>query len=145
MRRLMFDTNILIDYLISSRPQHIEAVNILRLVITHDDTALLLASSLKDAYYICHRHYCDEQAARSSIIHASQVFELAALDGRTIDAALISNEPDFEDGLVRAAAETAGCAYIISRDKAAFANSNCKCLSATEAARTIYKSSKATK
>lgn len=40
-----------------------------------------------------------------------------------------SNEPDFEDGLIRACAEHVGVDYIISRDEAAFAKSPIKRLS----------------
>ena len=41
----------------------------------------------------------------------------------TLETALASNEPDFEDGMIRAAAEQASANFILSRDAKAFANS----------------------
>lgn len=44
----------------------------------------------------------------------------------------LSDEPDFEDGIIRACAEAAGADFIISRDERAFARSPIKRLSAQE-------------
>lgn len=44
----------------------------------------------------------------------------------------LSDEPDFEDGIIRACAEAAGADFIISRDERAFARSPIKRMSAQE-------------
>ena len=46
--------------------------------------------------------------------------------------ALGSNEPDFEDGLIRSCAELNDVDFIISRDKDAFAGSTVRCVTARE-------------
>ena len=44
----------------------------------------------------------------------------------------MSDEPDFEDGIVRACAERWKADYIISRDEKAYANSHIKRVTAEE-------------
>ena len=46
--------------------------------------------------------------------------------------ALNSDEPDFEDGIIRACAELNGADFIITRDKAAFAHSKVRSVTAAE-------------
>ena len=48
------------------------------------------------------------------------------------DRSLKSNEPDFEDGLVRACAELNGADFIITRDEDAFVGSKVKSVTAKE-------------
>lgn len=54
------------------------------------------------------------------------------LDVEACVVALESNEPDYEDGCIRAIAERAGVDFIITRDKKAFARSYVKAYTARE-------------
>ena len=45
------------------------------------------------------------------------------VDAECCGDAVASNEPDFEDAIIRAAAEQAHAEFIVSKDMAAFANS----------------------
>ena len=60
-------------------------------------------------------------------------FEVVELTLCVVDDALCSNEPDYEDALVRAAAENVRCDYIVSRDEKAFRASCCKRVDARQA------------
>lgn len=60
------------------------------------------------------------------------VFEVVAVDAVLCKIAAHSDEPDFEDGIIRALAEQRNAEFIISRDVAAFKNSNIRRLSATD-------------
>ena len=134
MSRYFFDTNILLDLVIPARPQHAFAAELFREISARSDgRALLLASSLKDVYYIFNRHYGDEQTARRVIFQMRASFEVFELTLRVVDDALRSDEPDYEDALVRAAAEIAGCNYIVSRDEKAFRASCCQRVDARQA------------
>ena len=134
MSRFFFDTNVLLDLVIPARPQHTFAAELFReIAVRSDGRALLLASSLKDVYYIFNRHYGDEQTARKVISQMRVSFEVSELTLRVVDDALHSDEPDYEDALVRAAAEIAGCNYIISRDEKAFRASCCQRVDAQQA------------
>ena len=59
-------------------------------------------------------------------------FSIADLGRQTCSDALDSDEPDFEDGIVRSVAERCGCDFIISRDETAFASSSVRRLSASD-------------
>mgnify|MGYP004565706007 FL=1 len=134
MSRFFLDTNVLLDLVIPARPQHTFAAGFFREIAARSDgRALLLASSLKDVYYIFNRHYGDEQTARKVISRMRASFEVSELTLRVVDDALHSDEPDYEDALVRAAAEIAGCNYIVSRDEKAFRASCCQRVDAQQA------------
>ncbi len=57
---------------------------------------------------------------------------VAPVSAEECDRSLRSNEPDFEDGLVRACAELNGADFIITRDEDAFAGSKVKSATAKE-------------
>lgn len=87
--------------------------------------------SLKDVYYVLCK-YADESSAREFVLAVMDLFEIVAVDEATCRMAARSNEPDFEDGLVRACAESVPVDFIISRDEGAFAKSPLKRLSAQD-------------
>ena len=89
------------------------------------------ALSLKDVYYILTK-YADEPAARAFILAVMDLFEVVPVDMGLCRIAAQSDEPDFEDGLIRACAEHADVDYIISRDERAFAKSPIKRFSPQE-------------
>lgn len=124
MHRLLVDTNVLLDGVVASRPQHSEARGLMSAARASGYELWVLASSLKDAYYLLCRHYRDETSARAVISAIRGGTCLAPLTADVVDDALSSDEPDFEDGLVRAAAESLGCVAIVSRDSAAFTRSS---------------------
>lgn len=86
-----------------------------------DIEAVLPSSSIKDAYYILCRHYHDEEMVRGRLSEFCELFEIAELTVPIIRSAFVSDEPDFEDGIVRAMAEALGVEAIITRDVGAFA------------------------
>lgn len=135
MRRLLVDTNALIDGMASSRPQHEEARSLVPLAREAGFELWVLASSLKNAYYLLCRHYHDEPTARRAISAIRGCRSMAPLTRETIGAALASDEPDLEDGLVRAAAEALCCSAIVSRDVRAFERSSVRRLDASGASR----------
>lgn len=121
MHRVMFDTNVLIDLVSSSRPAHGRTVAaVVALLGSGDFEGCVLSSALKDVYYVYCRHYGDEPSARRAIRELRRMFALVNLTPSIVDAALDSDEPDFEDGLVRAAAELTDCDFLLTRDAPGF-------------------------
>lgn len=59
-----------------------------------------------------------------------RAFEVEDLDVEICSIALEPDEPDYEDGCIRAIAESAQIDFIITRDEAAFARSWAKSYSA---------------
>lgn len=89
------------------------------------------ATSLKDVYYILGK-YEGESRSRDFIEAILKIFHVVPVDALVCKTAIRSNEPDFEDGIVRECAESIPVDFIISRDKSAFGRSYIKCLTAQE-------------
>ena len=131
MYRLLLDTNILLDSIIPNRPQHEEALALLKWCNGSGDYGIAAATSFNDAYYVLCRAY-DEAIAREALENLLGLVAVAPVSAEECDRSLRSNEPDFEDGLVRACAELNGADFIITRDKNAFAGGRIKCVTAKE-------------
>lgn len=126
MAKVVLDTNVILDYLSATRTHHRDAVNLLEGLLAAEDESdlpVVAAGCLKDAYYILCHHYRDEVLVRRRLDDFRQVVQVAELTTPVLDAAFASDEPDFEDGLVRATAELCGAQAIITRDAGAYRTS----------------------
>lgn len=130
-RYALADTNVLLDIALPKRPQHIDAVSLLDEVSVNALTLCVSAGSLKDVYYLLTK-YSNEVTARSYIKQLLVLVEIAPVDESICQLALASDEPDFEDGIIRACAELTGVDFILSRDENAFRTSPVRRLSPAE-------------
>ena len=121
-RRVLLDTNILLDYLDARRAEHSVARELVHAALGAGMALAAAASSYKDMYYILRRSLKDEVDARGLIRGLIECVPITAVDLRAADLApaIASNEPDFEDGLVRQVAEREHLVAIVTRDNAAF-------------------------
>lgn len=119
MHKLLLDTNVLLDFMVAERPGSDAAVEVIRRCATKEDVGYVCAGSLKDTYYVA-RKYLGEQSARDFVRAFLMVLEVCALDGPVCRIAADSNEPDFEDALIRASAEDERVDFILTRDVGAF-------------------------
>lgn len=133
MVKFFLDTNILVYALHQDSPKHKEVNDFLRHCFSKNIVCYFLSSSLKDTYYILCRHYLSEPEARQSIKQLRNILSMVDLNAAIVDDAFLSDEPDFEDALIRSAAETLQVNAIISYDEYAFAQSFLPKLSAEEA------------
>lgn len=95
------------------------------------DHGFAAATSFNDAYYILCRAY-SEAIAREALENLLGLVAVAPVSAEECDRSLRSNEPDFEDGLIRACAELNGADFIITRDEDAFVGSKVKSVTAKE-------------
>lgn len=124
MPRFFLDTNILIDAIAPERNDHEQAQEFVKKALVRSDVELfLLNSCLKDLYFIVSRHYGGEIVAREAVRLTRDFATSVELSNRFIDCALVSDELDFEDGIMRAAAESVGADFLVTRDKPAFKGS----------------------
>ena len=129
--KLFLDTNFLLDNMLEHRPDGDAACALMRLSESARVLCTISATSLNDAYYVARNHMPEDQR-RGWIAFFLDAFDVAAPTARICRAALASGEPDFEDGIIRALAETYHCDYIISRDKCAFIGSTVPRVTAEE-------------
>ena len=131
MRRIVLDTNAILDAAMAERPDHAAALLLLDDVGFGGTEAFTPASSLKDVYYILTKYF-GEANARAYVAAMLEAFHIEAVDAALCRCAILSDEPDFEDGIVRACAEALEADFIISRDEKAFRTSTIRRLSPRE-------------
>lgn len=129
--RLLLDTNILLDAVCRERPQSQEACEVLRRCNGEGDIGFVASLSLKDAYYVLGRQY-GEEPARQMLDRLMAMLVIAPVGPEECDMSMRSNEPDFEDGLVRACAELNDIDFILTRDAAAFQKSKVRSVTCSE-------------
>ena len=138
MKSFLFDTNALVYWVNSNSEYHQAIRELINRAIESDAILYALTSSLSDTYYTLHSKYTTEEIARNSIQLIAETFDLVDLTGLFVWESIRSNEPDYEDGLIRAAAEALQVDAIISYDKKAFRNSPIPKLTAQEACENLF-------
>lgn len=121
--KLLIDTNVMLD-LALARPEGFDAAATIAEAVAYDEVVgYVCATSLKDMYYILSKAM-GEGDARTYIKAVMDDFIICPVDYALCRRAVDSNEPDFEDGLVRACAENARVDFIVTRDATAFERSS---------------------
>lgn len=133
MTSLLFDTNALVYWVYPASPFHRDVSSLIHAAFAEKCSIYALSSSLNEVYYALHRHYMSEASARESIRDIAETFDLVDLTGLFVMEAIDSIEPDYEDGLIRVAAEQLQVDAIISYDKTAFTSSFIPKMTAREA------------
>ncbi len=137
-RKWFVDTNVLLDIASDARGKfHDDAILFYGAAGKSDVKLYASVAVLKDAYYLLCRNYCDESKARKAVRFFMDTFTIVDLTGAMAEMALDSNEPDFEDGLIRVSADMCECKYIVSRDVKAFKEGSAKRLEPLEAYRLL--------
>ena len=127
MKRLLFDTNILLDVLLDRQP-HAEASSLAWTAIEQGTAeGAVAAHALTTIHYFLHKELGNAKA-KNIITKILQVFELAAINRDVIDEAIKYPCSDFEDAVTAAAARAAGCDYIVTRDAKGFRGTPLRCL-----------------
>ena len=129
MDKLFLDTNYLFDLALDHRPGAESAEELFALVCDGQAVAAIAPSSLKDFYYIGRQDIAEDQR-RAWLAFFLDAFSVVDLNREACQRALRSDEPDFEDGIVRALSESSHCTAIITRDLPAFAHSVVPAMSA---------------
>ena len=122
MKRILLDTNVVLDVLLDRQP-HVEAsAAVWAAVETGNPEGLLAAHAVTTIHYLVRKEKGTVKTRRilSAIL---RVFGVAAVDGAVIQEALQSSLSDFEDAVTAAAARSAGCECIVTRDPKGFRGS----------------------
>lgn len=130
-RRILFDTNVLIDAVDASRADSEAACKALQYCNGGGDMGIVSPSSLNDAYYVLRRMY-GEPRAREAIQSLLDLLVVLPFGPEECIIAAESNEPDFEDGMIRAAAELNDIDLILTRDARAFKRSTIRAITCEE-------------
>ena len=122
MRHALVDTNVVLDVLLDRQP-HVEgSAAIWAAIETGLAKGSLAAHAITTIHYLVRKELGTARAKRtvSSIL---RVFDVATVDGAVLQEALQLSLPDFEDSVTAAAAQLAGCDFIVTRDPKGFRGS----------------------
>lgn len=119
MKRLLFDVNVLLDFLLE-RPPFAEAARALWAAAERKQVqAFIPAHGATTVFYITARQR-DARFARGVMHDLLSVAAVAAVDGAVLQRALTSPGTDFEDAVCLAAAEASGCGMVVTRDPSGY-------------------------
>jgi len=127
MRTVLVDVNVILDVLLDRKP-HVEASSAVWTAIESGFARGLLAAHAVTTIHYLIRKELGTLKAKRTLAAMLRVFGVAAVDGAVIQLALELSLRDFEDAVTAAAAQLAGCEYIVTRDPVGFRASRVRCL-----------------
>ncbi|MGO9257355.1 MAG: PIN domain-containing protein [Bryobacteraceae bacterium] len=126
MKRILFDTNVVLDVLLDRQPHAEASAAAWAAVETGRSEGMLAAHAVTTIHYLVQKEMGNSKA-RQILSTILRVFEVAAVDGAALQEHC--NCPsDFEDAVTAAAARLAGCECIVTRDPKGFRRSPVRCL-----------------
>jgi predicted nucleic acid-binding protein len=122
MKRVLLDTNVILDIALMREPHYALAVAIFERIDAQGIEASMTASSVTDIYYIAKKEkgHADAIGFVRGLI---QVVHVLGVDRDIIEMALDSEMKDFEDAVQASAASVQGISMVITRNKDDFATS----------------------
>jgi len=126
MKRILFDTNVVLDVLLDRQPYVEASAAVWAAVEAGASEGMLAAHAVTTIHYLLGKELSSAKARRivSAIL---RVFGVAAVDGAVVQEALQLPFSDFEDAVTAAAARVAGCECIVTRDPKGFRRSPVPC------------------
>lgn len=119
MRRVLFDTNIVLDVLLDREPHAEASAAVWAAVELGAAEGLLAAHAVTTVHYLAAREL-GAAKARQAVSDILAVFRVAAVDSAVLEEALHLPFSDFEDAVTAVAARLAGCECIVTRDPKGF-------------------------
>ncbi|KAA9134048.1 PIN domain-containing protein [Marinihelvus fidelis] len=112
---ILVNLNVIVDVLQVRHPFHSTSLGTLNRIMAGKRLAALASHSVTTLYFLMRKHSGREVANRS-VDWAARRFEVIPVGQKELDRALALNWPGFEDAVVAAAAESAGCTHIVTRN-----------------------------
>lgn len=119
MKRVLFDTDVLLDILAQRQPFVVASAQALNTVMTKQVQGFVSGHGVTNIFYILRRQIGNE-VARKLIENLLLHIQIASVTDTVIHQALRSSIKDFEDAVTVAAAINANLEIIITRNKSDF-------------------------
>lgn len=123
MRRVLFDSDVLLDVLAQRQPFVVASAQALNTVTQPQVQGYVSGHAVTNLFYILRRQVGSE-AARELLSRLLQRIQVANVTDEVIRAALQSSITDFEDAVTSKAANAAGVEVIVTRNTADFVTSS---------------------
>ena len=121
--RILFDTNVIMDFIVDREPFTGDAEKVIGLCIEKDVECSIAAHSIPNLFYILKR-YLNLQERRDILLKICEMFRVVGIDSRKLESSL-KNEgfTDFEDCLQFECALEFEADYLLTRNTADFEHS----------------------
>ncbi|GAB2785799.1 PIN domain-containing protein [Rhabdobacter roseus] len=123
MKRVLFDTNIILDIALERAPHFEDAFELFALIDQQLLVGHITASTVTDIYYIAKKEK-GHQVAVDFLEGLVSLVEVIGIDKDIILQALAAEMKDFEDAVQASAAEVNDIEFIITRNKSDFTNTS---------------------
>jgi len=122
VRKILFDTNVVLDILLDRRPYVDASATAWAAVETGKSEGMLAAHTVTTIHYLISKEMGNIKSTRviSAIL---RILGVAPVDSTVIQEALQLPLSDFEDAVTAAAARFSGCDCIVTRDPKGFRGS----------------------
>ena len=126
MKRVLFDTNVVLDVLLDRQPYVAASAAAWAAIESRVAEGMLAAHAVTTIHYLIRKELGNTKAKQilSAIL---RVFGVAVVDAGVVQEALQMPLGDFEDAVTAAAARSARCDYIVTRDPKGFRRSPIRC------------------
>ncbi|MBE9107360.1 PIN domain-containing protein [Nostoc cf. edaphicum LEGE 07299] len=115
MKRVLFDSDVLLDILAQRQPFIVASARALNTVMQNQVQGYVSGHAVTNIFYILRRQVGNE-VARELLAKLLQHLQVASVTDEVIRQALNSSIKDFEDAVTSAAALTAGLEIIVTRN-----------------------------
>lgn len=123
MKRVLFDSDVLLDVLAQRQPFVIASAQALNTVTLEQMQRYVSGHAVTNIFYILRRQIGNE-AARELLSRLLEHIQVASVTDEVIRQALQSSIADFEDAVTSAAANAAGLEMIVTRNTSDFVTSS---------------------
>ena len=121
--KVLFDTNVILDYLVQREPFYSDSREVILLSAEKKLDGIIGAGSIADIYYICKKEYQNTEKPLNLIIDLLKLVTLVDTKAHDVNNALAFNMSDFEDAIIAATALRETAEYIITRNVKDFGQS----------------------
>ena len=121
--QVLFDTNVLLDALLTREPFVSDAAFLLEAVEAGQVTGFMSATTVTDVHYLVGRQTKSTETAIVAVTRLLVLMEICAVDRGVLEQAISLNLPDFEDAVQVACAISLGLEAIATRDVNGFMGS----------------------
>ena len=112
---ILIDLNVILDVVQARAPHEAASAHVLETVVCGDIPAMIPAHAVTTIHYLVSR-YRDRQIADRTVDWLLRYFRIAEVRRDQFMRARVLGWADFEDAVVAAAAESAGCEMIVTRN-----------------------------
>ena len=132
VNRILIDTNVLLDYLLTREPYFEDAKNVILSCADGKIKGCIAAHSIPNMFFILRKDY-NAKERREILSNLCSIFDVEGIDKGKLLAGLANEDfSDFEDCLQMECAKSYGADYIVTRNVSDYVTSEIKAIEPKE-------------